>query len=267
MKMPPHSFPLLLAASFSLLAMPCRAELDLKTVADESAASAEAKKKKQGGAHIGFFGGATYGQEGRVESGTRSFSFEDTDGSAIFGIEVGKSWRAKRLPIEFSLDFEATYTSTELRGQSADARLAANGTTRLSNDLVAYRTDMNALMFSVNGTIAADLWRYRARIGKVLAGFKPYIGAGIGGGQTWFRNATSISRDAFRGVNPNLAARESVFAIDEFVNYWNWYAGLQWTWEDKYSVYFEYRDMNLGDLDNLKSFGTDGYVLGMRYRY
>jgi len=247
----------------ALLPLAAHAELELKTMADKADG---AMKKKPYGPYIGVYAGESFGQSGNVSAGNRAFTMNSEGGSAIFGIEVGKSWRMKRVPLQFSLDFEGTYQSTEIRGESGDARLA-NGAGRLGTDLVGYTTDMNSLMFTLNASFAVDLHRYRARIGKVLAGFKPYIGGGFGGGQVWYRNARGFSRDQLRGVNQNTAASQSIFAIDEFVNSWNWYGGLEWSWEDKYSIFAEYRDTKFGDLDNLASYQTDGYVLGFRYRY
>jgi opacity protein-like surface antigen len=124
---------------------------------------------------------------------------------------------------------------------------------------------MNSLFFTLNGTFALDLWRYRARIGPVLAGFRPYIGGGFGGGQVWFRNPQAISVSQAGGGN--TSATETPFNIDEFINTWNWYAGLEWSWKDQYSLFAEYRMSTLGDLDELRGFETSGYLIGFRYRY
>jgi len=114
--------------------------------------------------------------------------------------------------------------------------------------------DMNSLMFTLNGTLALDLYRYRARIGKFAAGFRPYIGGGLGGGQTWF-------------LNPATTGANALFTMDEFINTWNWYAGVEWTWKDQYSVFAEYRDTHFGDMEDLTGYATDGYLVGFRYRY
>jgi hypothetical protein len=64
-----------------------------------------------------------------------------------------------------------------------------------------------------------------------------------------------------------LTPAANPFSVDEFINAWHWYSGLEWSWQDKYSVFAEYRDFTLGDTDDLKSFNSNGYVLGFRYRY
>lgn len=243
------------------------AELELKSLGSIEEGSTQRKY----GPYVDVSAGSTFGQTGQVSSGGRSLSFQDIDGSAIFSIEVGKSWKWKRLPIMTSVGFEGTFIATSVGGQTADAALASGAGGRLDNDLVAYQGDMNSLMFTLNASLSLDLWRYRARLGKVLAGFRPYIGAGIGGGQTWFRNMNNQSRDQFQGNTGTNATTDNpaatVFSVDEFINQWHWYAGLEWTWEDQYSVFAEYRDFRFGDLDNLTNFSSEGYVVGFRYRY
>lgn len=236
------------------------ADLELRSVASEGAI-----QKRKYGPYVGVSAGESFGQTGDVSLDGRKFNLKDSDGGAIFSIEVGKSWKMKRWPLQASVDVEGTFMATELQGTSADARQAAGGG-RLATDTVAYNADMNSLFFTLNGTLALDLYRYRARIGKFAAGFRPYIGGGLGGGQVWYRNATAKSRAQYNGTGNN-AASSVPFSVDEFISSWNWYAGLEWTWKDQYSIFLEYRDFQFGDLDDMTNFSTDGYLVGFRYRY
>lgn len=229
---------LLLLTLFSTAALQA-ADLELKSLGD--AATGQAKRKY--GPYVGVSVGESLGQSGKVKFGGQNYSLNNDDGAAIFSIEVGKSWKLKRVPLMVSLDAEGTFMSTSLSGVSK------------SGPAASYEADMNSLFFNLNGTLALDLYRYRARIGKFAAGFRPYIGGGLGGGQVWYRNATTTGTTA------------TPFTVDEFINSWNWYAGLEWTWKDQYSVFAEYRDFSFGDLEDMTSYGTDGYVLGFRYRY
>jgi opacity protein-like surface antigen len=231
------------------------AELALKSIGDSGDIMTP---KRKYGPYVGVSAGASLNQQGNVRIGSRTLPLNDMDGSAIFSVEVGKSWRMKRWPIQTSLEFEGTFMSTNLSGTSPTAGLAAA-------DVAQYEADMNSMFFMLNGSFALDLYRYRARLGKVLAGFRPYVGGGLGGGQVWYRNATARSADQMGGGT--VAPNETPFAIDEFINAWNWYAGLEWTWQDKYSVFAEYRDFHYGDLDNLTNFSTAGYLVGFRFRY
>ncbi|GAA5132832.1 hypothetical protein GCM10023213_01610 [Prosthecobacter algae] len=249
----------LLTLTFCTLAAPA-AELELKSLGGEGAA-----QKRKYGPFVGVSVGESLSQTGDVKIGDKKFSLDDSDGAASFSIEVGKSWKMKRLPILASVDVEGTFMSTELKGRSADANQPAGGG-RLATDTVAYQADMNSLFFNLNGTLALDLYRYRARIGKFAAGFRPYVGAGFGGGQVWYRNATAKSRAQFNNTGNNTASN-TPFSVDEFINSWNWYAGVEWTWKDQYSIFAEYRDFHVGDLEELTNFASDGYLIGFRYRY
>lgn len=250
---------LTLISSFAIHA----ADLELKSLGD-SAEGTAAKRKY--GPYVGISAGESSGQSGNVEAGGRKFNMAEQEGSAIFSIEVGKSWKLKRVPVQFSVDVEGTFMQTTLEGQTTDAKLAGGAGGRTAADAVAYSADMNSLFFNLNGTFALDLYRYRARIGKFAAGFRPYIGGGFGGGQVWYRNAQTQSRAQFNKTGTD-SANENLFSIDEFINSWNWYAGVEWTWKDQYSVFAEYRDFSFGDLDGLTDFSTDGYLVGFRYRY
>ncbi len=207
------------------------ADLELKSLGD--AASEQTKRKY--GPYVGVGIGETLGQEGTLRGGGR---IKSEEGAAIFSLEVGKSWKLKSVPLMFSVDAEGTFMATTLSNSKTGLALA----------------DMNSLMFTLNGTLALDLYRYRARIGKFAAGFRPYIGGGLGGGQTWF-------------LNPSTTGANALFTKDEFINTWNMYAGVEWTWKDQYSVFAEYRDTHFGDMEDLTGYATDGYLVGFRYRY
>ncbi len=231
-----------LALTFTLLSTVAiqAADLELKSLGD-AAAVGQAKRKY--GPYVGVSFGESMGQTGSVSFGGQNFSLNSGEGAAIFSIEVGKSWKLKKVPLMISLDADGTFMSTSLDGNST------------SGPAASYQADMNSLIFSLNGAFALDLYRYRARIGKFAAGFRPYIGGGLGGGQVWYRNATTTVTTA------------TPFTIDEFINSWNWFAGVEWTWKDQYSVFAEYRDTHFGDLEDMKGYAMDGYLVGFRYRY
>lgn len=258
MFLPAHSRISALAALTLLLgclASAGAAELELRSLG----APGEGQEKRKFGPFVSVMAGETLSQSGQAKVGARNFPVEDIDGSAIFSVEVGKTWNIRRVPVEFSLSAEATFTSTTLQGSVPDANLNAD-------QIAEYQSDMNSLIFSLNGTFALDLYRYRARIGKFWGGFKPYVGGGLGGGQVWFRNSTAKSADQVQGgtTEPGEAVP---FSIDEFINVWNWRAGLEWSWEERYSIFAEYRKTYFGDLDDLRGFRNDGYLVGFRYRY
>lgn len=222
----------ILALLFTSLTLQA-ADLELKSLGD----AAEPQSKRKFGPYVGISIGDSSGQQGTVRIGNTRSQLKSKGGESVVSLEVGKSWRMKRVPLMFSLDAEGTYMSSSLNSETG---------------LVL--ADMNSLMFTLNGTLAVDLYRYRARIGKFAAGFKPYVGAGLGGGQVWFRNAATVGT-------------ETPFNIDEFISSWNWFAGIEWSWKDQYSVFAEYRESSFGDMQNLTGYATDGYLAGFRYRY
>jgi hypothetical protein len=249
--------------------------------------------KKKYGPYVGVFGGANSTQNGNVQIGGFDYSLNDKDNAAVFGFEVGKTWRSKKAPIAFSMEFEGSFMQTELSG-ALDPEVAngprsatsapptvnpliatvspASGTpstpTLPSDDTVAaYTADMNAAFFMINGTVSLDLWRYRARLGKFIAGLKPYIGGGFGGGQIWYRDSYTISLAQAADATSTVLPANSPFTIDEFVAAWQWYGGIEYAWQDKYSVFAEFRQFYLGEIEGLSDFYTKGYTLGFRYRY
>jgi opacity protein-like surface antigen len=238
-----------LLLSFALPAFTQAADLELKSL---GTAKEDAIGKRKFGPYVGVAMGATTGQKGRVQLGNLKSDLNGHDGAAMISMEVGKSWRMRRIPLMFSLDAEGTFTATSLEGRFRNASRASDPRT--------YSADMSSLFFTLNGTFALDLWRYRARMGQVLAGFRPYVGGGFGGGQVWYRNATASTGTA-------TAPSDTPFNIDEFINSWNWYAGLEWCWKDQYSLFAEYRKTMVGDLDDLANFSNEGYMIGFRYRY
>jgi opacity protein-like surface antigen len=266
-------------------------EIELKslnTVQNDPAA------KSKYGPYVSVFGGANNSQTGNVNIGGFDYSLNDRDNSAVFGFEVGKTWRTKKAPIAFSMDFEGSFMQTELSGALdpevaarprsaaappvsvnpliAELQKPAPGTPRTpaspSDSTVAgYTADMNAAFFMVNGTVSLDLWRYRARLGKFIAGLRPYIGGGFGGGQIWFRNSYSISLAQADDPTSTVLPSATPFVIDEFVTAWQWYGGIEYAWQDKYSVFAEFRQFHLGELEDMTDFQTKGYTVGFRYRY
>ena len=268
----------------------------LNTVQNDPAA------QRKYGPYAGFFGGANSTQTGTVRLGGLNYEFSDRDNSAMAGFEVGKTWRSKKFPLSLSMEFEGSFMQTEFSGYLSDAEEARvmgemaaaatapppvlprtgtpkpseliSETANLTDGTVAsYEADMNAAMFMLNASVSLDLWRYRARIGKTLAGLRPYIGVGFGGGQVWFRNSATLSRaqvKAWREGGDVTAAPGSTatpFSIDEFVSAWQWFGGVEYCWQDKYSVFAEFRQFYFGEMEELTDLQMKGYALGFRYRY
>ena len=55
--------------------------------------------------------------------------------------------------------------------------------------------------------------------------------------------------------------------MDEFISSWQWFGGIEYTWNDRYGVFAEYREFNFGELEDVVDMQTKGYAIGFRYRY
>jgi len=267
-------------AAVLLLSAQAGAEIELKSL--DTLKEGEGTKRKFG-PYVGFFHGGTDSQGGKLSVGGLPYKLGDYNDGSTFGIEVGKSWRSKRWPLMASVEFEGSFYSGQLDGQASAADIAR----MYDNGLHSFTTDMNAVFFMVNGSVSLDLYRYRARLGKFISGLRPYVGGGLGGGQLWFRNTVTKSKAqslvAPTAVTPSAlgtapaggapvaapppSSTEFPFAMDQFVNAWQWYGGIEYTWQDKYSLYAEYHEFHFGEMDELTDFFTKGYALGFRYRY
>jgi opacity protein-like surface antigen len=113
----------------------------------------------------------------------------------------------------------------------------------------------------LNGSVTLDLRRYRARIGPYLSRIRPYLGYGIGGAQLWFRNTETVTKD------PTKQASVSVFEMDEFVFARQFFAGVEYNVNDRFSIYGEYRKLELEDFGPASNFEQESWMAGLRMRY
>lgn len=248
----------------------------------------EAKAKKKYGPYVGVFGGSSQAQSVNLAltyPDGRTFNYRSSDdtGNAIAGFEVGYQWKQKRLPLELGLEFESFFMNSEIRGslpgeqQLGVATLpppfpGAPPTTVVepyfptadqipSDGLVSFQTDLNAVLFMLNGSITLDLKRYRARLGPYLSRVRPYLGYGIGGAQLWFRETQTVTKD------PTKSASVSVFEMDEFVFAQQFFAGVEYNINDRFSVYGEYRRLDLADFGPASDYRHESWMAGLRLRY
>ena len=227
------------------------------------------KKKSEYGPYVGAFGGNTQGQSANVTIGGAPFKLQETDGSMLMGIEVGYSWKSKKLPVEFGLEFEGSYMSSEMNGvieddfvgSMMDETGVATDAVLGDDSVVAYHTDMNAVMFLLNGSITLDLRRYRARLGRWVTGFRPYFGGGIGGAQLWFRNTVTSTK------NPDSVASVAPFSVDEFVLAYQMFGGIEYAVNERVAFYAEYRTTTLESFGEVMDFETSSWIGGIRIRY
>lgn len=216
------------------------------------------------GAYVGFFAGASTGQDAsmKMDYTTHSLNYDlsDTEGSFLAGFDVGYSWRTKYY-VEFGAEFEGFFGVTE-----TNALIGDNGGVPISlSDVATTRADMNYAAFMFNGSMTLDLRRLRPRIGSFWPRFRPFVGAGFGGAQLFFRNQkTQTFGDLFGTAT---APSASPFSIDEFVFAWQIFGGLEFTLSDKLAIYSEYRQLTFEKAGDLSNFEMELFTSGLHVRF
>ena len=236
-------------------------ELDLKSLK-----KSEEEQQSKYGPYVGLFGGQSTGQDASmtIDYIGRSLDYDvsDWDGNFLMGFEIGHSWKTRRF-LEFGLEFEGFFSGTDLQtfanGESGD------GTAVQLSDVYQAAADMNFAAFMLNGVVNLDLRKLRPRVGTFISNLRPYVGAGLGGAQVWFRNQRVVTvGDAFGAPT---AAASSPFGLDQFVFAYQAFAGLEYQLKEKFSIYAEYRWFHMEKVDVLDEFKTEYFVGGLRYRY
>jgi opacity protein-like surface antigen len=179
----------------------------------DATSNIQAVKGRKYGPYVGVFGGETESQTAKVTLGGSQGDVQNKAGKAFFGIEVGYSWKTGTI-FEPALEFEAFYMGSEvgaqskgnlfgdfLRNQTSNAGRGAG--TEIpskvqSTDTAAFITDINAVVFMLNAQVSLDFkpiepWIPNKTLAQAVTAVRPYVGAGVGGAQLWFRNTEAIS--------------------------------------------------------------------------
>ncbi len=217
------------------------------------------QQQKKYGPYVGVFGGTTQSQDYELNIGGNPFVINPNNGGFVGGIEVGYSWKQKKFPLEIGLEFEGFFFATDLEGV-----IGPTPTTPITGGtVVATSTDMFAVAFMGNAWIGLDLWRYRARLGRFIAGWRPYVGAGVGGAQLWFREVVATTSSTVAGTIP-LA---SPFESDEFVLAYQVFGGVEYRFNDRVALYAEYRRFTIEKTVDISNYVTNIWTAGLKLRY
>lgn len=256
----PHS---LVASVLALASIPALAgtELDLKSLK-----KSDEEQQSKYGPYVGIFGGSSTGQDASmtIDSIGRSMDYDvlDWDGNMLMGFEIGHSWKTRRY-LEFGIEFEGFFSGTDLQTFANGA--SADGAAVQLSDVYQAAADMNFAAFMLNGVVNLDLRKLRPRVGTFISNLRPYVGAGVGGAQVWFRNQRVVTfGDAFGA--PTSAA-STPFGLDQFVFAYQVFGGLEYQLKEKFSIYAEYRWFNMEKIDVLDEFESEYFIGGLRYRY
>lgn len=229
----------------------------------------EAEEDKYG-PFLGGWAGGTQAQElqlliDRTGPGDPfSYVINENTGAVVFGIDVGHSWRLKKVPVEIGAEFEAFFSQTEIEGALSPTDLAVASAADIAN----VETDLNSVTFMINAMIIMDLRRYRPRIGKIPTGFRPFAGLGVGGSQLWFRNTEfqSVSQAGGGSVVPAFT-ETAPFSRDEFVLAYQFFAGLEYQFTKRLAAYIEWRRTVFEKFDVVRDYETDIISGGIHLRY
>lgn len=252
-----------LVSVLALCSLPVEAGTEL---ALKSLKKSDEEQQSKYGPYVGIFGGQSTGQDASmtIDYIGRSLDYDvsDWDGNFLMGFEIGYSWKTRRF-LEFGLEFEGLFSGTDLQtyaiGESGD------GTGVQLSDVYQAAADMNFAAFMFNGVVNLDLRKLRPRVGTFISNLRPYVGAGIGGAQVWFREQRVVTvGDAF---GTPTAAASTPFGLDQFVFAYQAFAGLEYQLKEKFSIYAEYRWFRMTEVDVLDEFKTEYFIGGLRYRY
>ena len=235
------------------------AELDLKSLQP-----IESKKKKSG-AYVGVFAGTTISQAAEMElqyvGRSIDYNVADHKSDLLVGLEVGYSWKTP-YPVEVGLEFEGFFGSTELN--SFAAAPGPQELPRQLSDVATANADLNYVVFMLNGTLTADLRKF-PQLGPIMPRFRPYLGAGIGGAQLFYRNQEVQTEGDLTGTP--TAPSVTPFGIDEFVFASQLFVGLEYKVTEKVGIYGEFRRLYFAKTNDLDSFHTDVAIGGLHLRY
>ncbi len=236
------------------------AEISLSSLDDGD--DAETKKS---GSFVGVYAGQSTGQNTTAEffDATRALTYdiESSENNFLMGIEIGYSWKTRHL-FELALSFEGMFSSAELR---ALLNNDSPGVLKVDDDIATAKTDMNYVAFLLNAQVTLDLARLKPRIGP-LARFRPYVGAGIGGSQLWFRNQEVVTIGNVLGDDASRANIDP-FSLDQFVLAYQFNAGLEIRIRDNLDFFVEYRTMTLQTVDEIDGFESNMVLGGIHLRY
>lgn len=228
---------LLVLAALSMAGLARGAEVYFDTVST-------AKAGRLHGAY--FSAGGGFADNVGVGTGPRLRGFDVSgDSGWAASIKFGYSFITP-LPIRPSLELELGYLNSELHGEGGSQG-------KFDSELHAYSAMGNAVL-------ALDFEEYREGYGDLLAAIKPYIGAGVGIAYV-HQNDVRFTRNTGYVARKNEGGEVS-FGYQIF-------GGLEVEISPEFSIYGEYKYMDLYDLGNADIQGAEFSVwsLGMKFQY
>jgi opacity protein-like surface antigen len=195
------------------------------------------------GAYFGAFGGGAQLNGASFQGRMDGLESHDENGWLI-GAEFGFSYKTP-LPLRLFTELEASYLSTAF---DADGPISV------------LRSDLRGINLLLNGGLQLDMSDQRDQVGPFWAGFKPYVGAGIGG--AYVRQSNIYFEKNGRMVREGGKATDWTWAYEVF-------AGIEYAFSDTFSVYGEYKRLSYADLSggDVSDVDFDLWAVGIKIQY
>ncbi len=196
------------------------------------------------GAYFGAFAGGVGVQGVTTSKRLRNLGVDGRGAGWIGGVEFGYKW-ATPVGLNLAAELELYYLNQDISGKA---------------DSESYRSSLHAFGAMGNGIVQFDLGAMLGEDAGWVGNIKPYLGAGVGYGYG-YQNQVAYKRP---GKSEKQLGNDgaSSFAYQLI-------AGVEVDLAENFSVYGEYRYLNLYDFGNGDIQGVDfsAWVLGVRFQY
>ena len=196
------------------------------------------------GAYFGAFAGGVNAHGAETSRRTRNLNVDGNGLGWMTGVEFGYKW-ATAVGVNLAAELELYYLQQDMAGSTGSE---------------SYRSTLNAFGAMGNGIVQFDLGAMLGEEAGWLANVKPYVGAGVGFGYG-YQNQIAYKAPGRRTRQLDDGG-EAGFAYQLI-------AGVEVDLADNFSVYGEYRYLNLYDFGNsdIASVDFSAWVLGVRFQY
>jgi outer membrane autotransporter protein len=197
--------------------------------------------------HGAYFGTYAGGVDANGATTSRRLRNLDVDGNGtgwMVGVEFGYKW-ATPVGLNLAAELELYYLNQDMAGSDGSER---------------YRSSLHAFGAMANGIVQIDFESLLGEDAGWITRIKPYFGAGVGFGYG-YQNQVAYKRAGERERELGNAGSSS-FGYQLL-------AGVEVEMAENFSVYGEYRYLNLYDFGAGEIEGVDfsAWVLGVRFQY
>jgi opacity protein-like surface antigen len=204
-----------------------------------------AKASRLHGAYFGAFAGGANITGTNTSRRISGLGVEGKGLGWIGGVEFGYKW-VTPVGLNVAAELEFYYLNQDISG---------------NNGRSSYRSSLSAFGAMGNGIVQLDLESLLGEEAGWVTRIKPYVGAGVGFGYG-YQDHIAYKPTGRRERNNQSDGGEASFAYQLL-------AGVEVELADNFSVYGEYRYLDLYDFGNGDINGVDisTWIIGMRFQY